>query len=160
MISGEDEVFLRDYELSYEMSLLDFHRFICADLGYDPMSMSSFFHSNERWEQQQEFTPMDMGNDAEGGPMAMESVTLGQLLRHSRERLIYVFDPLADRALFLELTGTVRADPALRYPRVIRSEGVPPAQYSSGPDAAAESIFDDAMADFFDFEGDDLYDED
>lgn len=161
MIGGEDDLFLRDYELPYDMSLLEFDSFVCTDLEYDPMSMSSFFRSNERWEQEQEFTLMDMGDEIGGGPIAMEKAVLGQILRQNRDRLIWVFDPLGDRALFLELTGTVKADPSVKYPRIIRKEGIPPAQFSADMDGVSgDSIFDEAMDGFFSFEGDDFYDDD
>ena len=162
MIGTEDEDFLRDYELPYTMNLLDFHRFICTDLGYDPMNMSSFFSSNERWEQEQEFTLMDMGGGFDGAPMAMEHVTLGQLLHQSHDRLIYVFDPFGERALFLELLGSVKGKDGTEYPRVSESRGEAPEQFNAGAaaDLSADSIFDEAMDDFSDFDGDDFFDDD
>ena len=159
MIYGGDEDFLRDYELPYDCSLLDFHRFICGDLGYDPMNMSSFFRSNERWEQEQEFTLMDMGGDIEGAPIAMEKVALGQILHQNRDRLIYVFDQLSGRAMFLELMGTVKSVPGVAYPQVSQSEGVPPPDLLELEDNPDGSLFDEVMDDFLDFEGDELYDD-
>jgi len=161
MISGENEDFLRDYEVSYAMSLLDFDSFICEDLGFDAMDMTSFFLSNERWEQEQEFTLMDMGSDIPGAPIAMENVTLGQILRKNHDRLIYVFDQLSDRVMFLELMGTIKTDPQAEYPRITKSEGIAPAQFIANMEGETnDSIFGDAMEDFFHFEGDDFYDDD
>ena len=160
MIFGGDDEFLRDYELIHDTSLLDFHRFICDDCDYDPMSMSSFFLSNERWEQEQEFTLMDMGGDVEGAPIAMEAVTLGQILHRNHDRLIYVFDPLSDRAMFLELMGTGKPTSEADYPRINKSEGMPPQEFLVNMDDNRDSIFDEVMDDFNDFESDDLYDDD
>jgi hypothetical protein len=160
LFDGDDQM-LRDYELPYDSSLLDFHRFICDDLGYDAMVMSSFFRSNERWEQLQEFTLMDMGGAGEDDPIAMENAVLGQVLRQNHDRLIYVFDQLSGRAMFIELMGTVKSLPEAVYPRLVRSEGAPPEQFDADAESAASaSLFDEAMDDFFDFEGDELYDED
>lgn len=161
MISGENEEFLRDYEVSYAMSLLDFDSFVCNDLGFDAMDMTSFFLSNERWEQEQEFTLMDMGSDIPGAPIAMEKVVLGQILRNNHDRLIYVFDQLSDRVMFLELMGTKKREPQSEYPRITKSEGIAPPQFTAdmGGDSD-DSIFGDAMEDFFHFEGDDFYEDD
>ena len=34
MLSDENDHFVRDYEVMYDMNLLDFHRFILRSLGY------------------------------------------------------------------------------------------------------------------------------
>ena len=161
LFSGDGEM-VRDYELPYDATLLDFHRFICEDLGYDAMVMSSFFRSNERWEQLQEFTLMDMGVVAadDEGPVAMERVTLGQVLHRNHDRLIYVFDQLTGRAMFIELMGTLRSTPGTVYPRVVHSEGAPPPQFDGDSDPTLPgSLFAEAMDDFYDFEGDEMYDD-
>jgi hypothetical protein len=163
MIGTEDEAFVREYEVLYTMTLLDFHQFICEDLRYDPMTMASFFASNERWEKGREFTLMDMGaGDDDLSPIPMERATLGQVLHHNHDRLIYLFDLFGERGLFLELMGTRVSDDDSAYPRVARSEGEPPAQFDLGevPVPAEESIFESVMDDFYDFEGDDFYEDD
>ena len=49
MLSDENDHFVRDYEVMYDMNLLDFHRFILRSLGYEPC-MASFFTADDRWE--------------------------------------------------------------------------------------------------------------
>ena len=63
MLSDEDDNFVRDYEVPYDMNLLDFHKFICEDLGYEDSTVSSFFLSDQMWERHTEFTLIDMGQD-------------------------------------------------------------------------------------------------
>ena len=104
MLSDENDNFVRDYEVPYDMTLLDFHNFILRSLEYEEC-MASFFTADERWEKLREFTLMDMDDGSEGAPAAMESVTLGQIIHNNRDRLIYLFDMFGDRAYFLELTG-------------------------------------------------------
>ena len=88
MLSDEDDNFIRDYEIPYDMTLKDFYRFICGDLNYNDKEMSSFFLSNDNWEKLKEFTSEDMGfgNDAEDelAPVAMENVLLGQIIREQK----------------------------------------------------------------------------
>lgn len=111
MLSDENDHFVRDYEVMYDMNLLDFHRFILRSLGYEPC-MASFFTADDRWERGREFTVEDMGGgDSETAPLAMERVTLGQLIHNNRDRLIYLFDLFGDRAFYLELVGAKNRRP-------------------------------------------------
>jgi len=159
VLSDENDAFVREYEVPYDATLLDFHLFICADLRFDPGHMTSFFLSDREWERHAEFTLHDMDEVGDpDAPRPMEEVLLGQVVRNERERLIYLFDQLEQRALYLELTATLRAEDRVDYPRVARSEGNPPAM-DGGPEGSGGSIFDDIMSEFNDFEGDDSYDD-
>ncbi len=52
---------------------------------------------------------MEMGDgESDTQPRLMEDVTLGQILHHIRDRLIYLFDMFGDRAYYLELTGCLQ----------------------------------------------------
>ena len=42
MLSDENDNFVRDYEVPYDMTLLDFHNFILRSLEYEEC-MASFF---------------------------------------------------------------------------------------------------------------------
>ena len=104
MLSDENDRFVRDYEVMYDMSLIEFEEFIREDLEYDP-AMTSFFTADNRWNKLREFTIEDMGDMGEEAPVPMASVVLGQLMHHNRDRLIYQFDMFGDRAYYLELIG-------------------------------------------------------
>ena len=160
MLSDENDRFVRDYEVQYDSTLLDFHRFILSSLEYEEC-MASFFTADDRWEKQREFTSIEMGGDGEEMPAAMEHVTLGQIIHNRRDRLIYLFDLFGDRAYYLELTGTHEAEKGASYPREIYAQAEAPDQYDPSKNRLDDegSIFDDAMGDFSDFEGDDSYDD-
>ena len=159
MLSDENDHFVRDYEVPYDMTLLDFHKFINRSLEYDDDGMVSFFTADQRWNRLREFTLMDMGENSEEGPVPMSEVTLGQLLHNNRDRLIYQFDMLGDRAYFLELTEAKKAEDGVVYPRTALEEGSVPDQYDPSENEEEGSIFDDMMADFNGFVGDDNYDD-
>ena len=127
MLSDENDRFVRDYEVLYDTSLLDFHRFILSSLDYEEC-MASFFTADDRWEKQREFTCMEMGIDGEEAP---------------------------------EFTGSYEADKDASYPREIFARAEAPDQYDPSRSRSDDegSIFDDAMGDFSDFEGDDSYDD-
>lgn len=146
MLSDEDDNFLRDYQIPYDMSLLDFHRFICRDLGYDPENMTSFFASDREWAKLREFTLVDMGiSDDPQAPAAMETTRLNEVIHRLHDRLIYQFDMLEDRSLYFELMAAQQEEgPA----NVMLAHGEAPDQFDPEDSPVNRSIFDEAMSDF------------
>lgn len=142
LLSDESESFLLDVEVPYDMNLLDFHNFIRKEVGYNPCEMASFFISDVEWEKLREFTLLDMGfempspDDDEDDdmddwkpPVAMEKVTLGQIIHEKFDRLIYVFDMFAERQFFIELLESKFIDESVVYPRTVDKQGVAPQQF-------------------------------
>ena len=160
MLSDENDRFLRDYEVLYDMTLLEFHEFLLEALEYEPC-MASFFTADDRWEKLREFTLMDMGEGGEDAPEAMDQIKLGQIIHRLRDRLIYLFDFFGDRAYYLELTGAFEAETGAHYPREVYAVADVPDQYDPSKTIIEDdgSIFDDVMSEFDDFAGDDSYDD-
>ena len=163
MLSDENDNFVRDYEVKYDMTLLEFHNFLIEALEYEPC-MASFFTADRLWEKKREFTLMDMGDGNNEIPVeSMEKVCLGQIIHEQRDRLIYLFDMFADRAYYLELTGAYKAEEGGSYPREIYARAEVPDQYDPSKNVVEESdeqsAFDEMMSDFNEFEGDDNYDD-
>lgn len=164
MLSDENDNFLRDYEVPSNMTLLDLHNYICRSLEYDANNITSFFTSNKLWEKLQEFTLMDMGAEPYDDPeqnaaLLMEDVTLADAMEHSN-RLIYHFDMIGDRALYLELLESYEEEGEDSRPRLTKTEESAPDQFIAADSLGdRESIFDEVMSDFDDFEGDEEYDD-
>ena len=160
MLSDENDNFVRDYEATSDTTLLDFHNFILASLEYEAC-MASFFTADGRWEKLREFTLMDMDDNAQTGATTMEGVTLGQIIRNKRDRLIYLFDLFGDRAYYLELTGMYEAEKEAFYPREIYAQAEAPDQYDPSKNRGTEggSAFDEVMDEFSDFEGSEMADD-
>lgn len=152
MLSDENDHFVREYEVPGDMTLLDLHRFLVRSLQYRDDGMASLFTSDKDWNRVREFTLVDMGGEGEAVPMA--DVTLGQVVHHDRDRLIYLFDMMGDRAYYLESTEAFVAAEGVKYPRVAFGNAPAPDQYEPSSGAAEGSIFDDVMDEFSDFEGD------
>lgn len=161
LISDEVDDFVREYEVPYDMNLLDFYNFMNDDLGYEE-EMASIFTSDSQWQKLREFTLFDMNLNPEEAPAAivepMDTVDLGQIIHKKFERLIYVFDIFEDRCFFIELIESKKREEDIDYPRVTVSDGEPPKQYEAAP-KREESIFDEAMGEFEEFEGDETYEE-
>lgn len=166
MLSDENDNFVRDYEVMYDMTLYDFHKFILSSLDYEDC-MASFFTADDRWERIREFTAVDMGDMGDMGvaeddnaPMAMDKVLLGQIVANNRDRLIYQFDMFTERAYYLELTGAKKPEEGFDYPRTSFENAPAPDQFDPDAVGADEgSIFKEMMGDFSDFDGDDSYDD-
>ena len=158
MLSDENDNFVRDYEIRGDQTLRDLHELILESLDYESC-MSSFFTSNEQWERQREFTLVDMGEHSAQAPLSMERTTLDEVVRSERQRLIYLFDMMGDRAYYLELIGLDREQEDGSYPREVFARGEVPDQWEAGfiDEANEDSIFDDAMGEFGEFESDDDY---
>lgn len=160
MLSDENDNFVRDFEVSHEMTLLELHKFIIESSEYDDC-MASFYTADEQWNPMQEFSLMDLGEESfDGAPVAMDKVTLAELVVSECNRLIYQFDMLADRAFYLEVVSVNQPNPELDYPRVSFENARVPDQYD--PDAVPAddgSIFDEIMDEFGEFDGDDNYDD-
>ena len=160
MLSDENDNFVRDFEVSHEMNLLELHNFIISSIEYDDC-MASFYTADEQWQPLQEFSIMDLGDEHfEGAPLAMEKVSLAELVVSECNRLIYQFDMIADRAFYLEVVSATQPNPELEYPRVSFENARVPDQYD--PDAVPAddgSIFDEMMDEFGEFDGDDSYDD-
>lgn len=162
LMSDEVEDFIRDYEVPFDMTLLQFHEYIRKDLKYNPCELASFFKSDVEWEKLQEFTLVDMGtegvdidpDDDIAPPVPMSEVKLALIMNDKFERLVYVFDMLNERSLYIELIESKFRDPEIQYPRTVLSEGAAPEQFKE-----EEDIFGEAMSEFSDFEGDDSYDD-
>lgn len=104
MLSGETDGFVREYEVPESTDLLQLHDLVCGDLGYDPFNFSSFFAADSGWNKLQEYTLEDMQDcDAGIAALPMEGTRLCDVLASGVSRLIFVFDMLSARELFLEV---------------------------------------------------------
>ena len=65
MLSDENDNFVRDYEVPYDMTLLDFHNFILRSLEYEEC-MASFFTAARRWGKTARVHPHGYDDGSEG----------------------------------------------------------------------------------------------
>ncbi len=159
MLSDENDNFLRDYEVPYDMNLLEFHKYLLETLEYEDC-VASFFVADPMWEKGQEFTVVDMEDHSEGAPLPMETSSLGQIMHKHKDRLIYLFDLFGDRAYYFEVTGASEIEEGIFYPRETYGQADVPNQYEASlVDGDDGSAFEDMMGDFSEFEGGDDYDD-
>ena len=108
IISDEVDDFLREIKIDSEASFYELHKAILGCTGYKDDQMTSFFTCDDDWEKEVEITLEDMGNDSsEEDSYLMKDTPLSELLEDEKQKMIYVFDPLAERVFFIELSEII-----------------------------------------------------
>lgn len=127
LISDEADHFLREIQINSDATFLDLHKAILESTGYPDDQMTSFFTCNENWEKETEITLEDMGGSSDVDNYVMSETALDELVEDEKQRLLYVFDPLAERVFFIELSEII---PGKSLPKAVctRKEGTAPRQ--------------------------------
>lgn len=107
IISDEVDNFRREIQIDSDATFLDFHNAILKSVGYPNDQMTSFFICDDNWEKETEVTLEDMGTSSDMDSWIMEETPLSDLLEDEKQHMLYIFDPLADRAFFIELTEII-----------------------------------------------------
>ena len=105
IISDEVDGFFREIKIDSDASFYDLHEAILKSVGYKDDQMTSFFICDDDWEKETEVTLEDMGGgSSEEDTYVMRDTRLSELLEDEKQKLLYVFDPLAERVFFIELS--------------------------------------------------------
>lgn len=162
IISDEADDFLREIKIDSEASFFDLHEAILKCTGYKDDQMTSFFICDDDWEKEIEITLEDMGNgSSEEDTFVMKDTKLSELIEDEKQKLIYVFDPLAERVFFIELSEIITGKD-LQHATCSRKEGNPPQQTIDFEEQMANNASLDLGEDFYgdqDFNIDELDEE-
>ena len=107
IISDEVDNFRREIQIDSDATFLEFHHAILESVDYPNDQMTSFFICDDNWEKETEITLEDMGTSSDMDSWIMEETPLSELLDEEKQHLLYIFDPLADRAFFIELSEII-----------------------------------------------------
>ena len=159
IISDEVDNFRREIQIDSDATFLDFHNAILASVGYPNDQMTSFFICDDNWEKETEVTLEDMGTSSDMDSWIMEDTPLSELLEDEKQHLLYVFDPLADRAFFIELSEIITGK-SLSEPVCTKLIGDAPQHVLDFDQLMATQVatttFDDSFSDDEDFDLDEL----
>lgn len=160
ILSDEVENFVRIISIDSEASFFDLHTAILDSVEYEKNQMTSFFMCSDNWEKEQEVTLMEMESSSEYDNLVMEDTKLEDLLSEENQKMVYVFDMIADRLFFIEMTEIVPRQ-SLAAAMVELSEGDAPIQALSDDVilAAPKTNFDESFYGDEDYELDELDDE-
>ncbi|NDW09902.1 plasmid pRiA4b ORF-3 family protein [Dysgonomonas sp. 520] len=103
LLSDEVDDFRREIQIDADGSFLDLHKAITQSVGYKDGEMTSFFICNDDWEKEREITLFEMDTTSEEDSFVMDGSRLGDFLEDEKQKLMYVFDYMTERAFFMEL---------------------------------------------------------
>jgi hypothetical protein len=126
IISQESKNFKLEVELADNQTFFDFHTIIQKSLGYESHQLASFFISDRKWLKLKEISMLDLGMNG-AAYFIMQKTRLQDLIHSKDQKLIYTFDFLNDRSLFIELTEIIM-EKNLKEPLVTSKTGDTPVQ--------------------------------
>ncbi|MDR0427713.1 MAG: plasmid pRiA4b ORF-3 family protein [Dysgonamonadaceae bacterium] len=129
LVSEEADHFRRDIRIDSESTFFELHEAILDAVGYNNDQLTSFFICDDDWMKKTEITLIDMDSNSEEDSYVMEACRLSELIDEEKQKLIYVFDPLAERCFFMELREIITGQTQIK-PQVVKSVGNPPEQLS------------------------------
>lgn len=125
VLDTEEDV-VRDILILENSRLSLMHKAIINAFGIAPGEMSSFFRSNDNWEQGEEISMMDF--NPENGQNALDQNILNQHFAEKGDRMLYVYDFLNLWTFYLELVDIHEPDQEKAYPRLVGKLGEAPAE--------------------------------
>ena len=160
LLSDEVEDFRRDIEIDSDATFLDLNKAILESVKFPDDQMTSFFICNNNWIKEMEITREDMGGMSEEENYVMGDTVIGDIVEEEKQKLMYVFDPLGDRAFFMELSK-IEFGKSIDKAECVKSAGEPPVQLLDINELLNTNTTTAASEDFNeDFYGSDDYNED
>lgn len=157
VLSDEVDNFKRELKISSEATFLDLHHALLETTKFRPDEMYSFFVCDDDWSKKIEITLFDMDASSEVDTYVMDKTALEELLEDEGQKLLYVFDYMTERALFMELKEIVPGQ-RLDAPVCSLAVGNPPEQSISMDEMEKRMVENTEIGE--DFYGDSDFNED
>lgn len=139
----DDDVF-RDIEIRETDTLEDLHNCISQSFGFDGLEISSFYLSDDDWNEGEEITMFDT---EEPDVRYMGNTLINEVVHEVQTKLIYVYDFLYMWTFFVELAEIVEEAEGTNYPNLMFIHGQIP---ESAPEKSFEAEDFDDFNDEFD----------
>lgn len=147
ILDSEEQDIFRDIMVDPNENLSHLAQVIIASFEIDTGEMSSFYLSDENWEQGEEIPMMDMGLSDEP-TLDMEKVMIGSSLGNPGQRMLFVYDFIAMWTFYVESVETAPIDEGMEAPYVSLSIGEAPEtapEKNFEGDKKKKGMFDDAF---------------
>ncbi len=135
LLSDEADNFVRIINIDSEATFLELQKAILDAVKYTHDQMTTFFICSDDWEKGQEITLIEMESSSEYDNLVMEDTRLEELISDEKQKLLFVFDIISERAFFMELTEIIPGK-NLAKPECVVTKGNPPIQISVHEDSA------------------------
>jgi len=154
ILSDEVDDFRREIKINANATFFDLHDAILKSVDYKEGEMSSFFLCDDNWEKEREITLVEMDTSSEEDSYVMNDCVLDDFLEDEKQKIMYVFDYMTERAFFIELTEIITGK-SLDKAVLSKSSGNPPEQFVEFDNVSAVSGSVDIGENFY---GDESYD--
>lgn len=105
-LSKEIDNFRLEIEAPSTATFLELNNLIINVLKYSKGEITSFFSCDDEWEPYQEITLVEMDLSSENDSYIMENTRLEEFLVDEGDKMMFVFDILNNRSLYLTLRET------------------------------------------------------
>lgn len=127
--SDKEEKFLMHIDADANNTFFQLHDSIQEVCKYDPLQPATFFLADEEWDKGIEIkmfatTP---GHPDSSDRWTMKKTKLGDLIKESEDKLIYIFDIYNQKSLYIELKE-VDMGKTINAPVITLSKGIAPVQ--------------------------------
>ncbi len=154
ILSDESEDFKREIKIDADATFLDFFHAIIAATGFSDKEMASFFICDDNWRKKQEFTLVEMDTSSDEDSLTMQESVLSDYLEDEKQKLLFVFDYLTERAFYIELSEIIPGK-NLKAPVCSVSQGEAPQQTAHFEEVKTDSGRLDTGENFY---GDESFD--
>jgi hypothetical protein len=130
VLSDKIEDFVLHIEADAGSTFFELHEAIQEACNYNPGELATFFLADEEWDKELEIKMFDDYSSKQIPSVQMKRTALGDYLKAKEDKLIYIFDIVNHKSLFIELTEIVMKD-KLSTPIVTYNRGIAPLQSTS-----------------------------
>jgi hypothetical protein len=155
ILSDEVDDFKREIKIDADNTFYDLYEAIIQSTGYSEKEMASFFLCDDNWRKEKEITLVEMNTDFDEDSYIMKDCVLSDFLEDEKQKIMFVFDYMNDRALYIELSEIITGK-TLKKPVCTVSEGEPPVQIKDIDETKQDSISSDLDENFYGDDGFDL----
>lgn len=141
ILDAQDDVF-RDIEILEESTLEDFHNSIVNAFGFDGNEMAAFYISDNEWNQGEEISQFDLGEELDSVRL-MNETTLDSVVSKNQRKLIYVYDFLSMWTFLIELADIAEIEDGRDYPNLMYVHGQIPTDAPDKEFVADKNEYDD-----------------
>lgn len=139
ILDADDDV-IRDVAIAGNATLFDLHILMVEAFDLDRGEMSSFFKSNDEWDQGEEISMMDF--DPTTGKNPLDNMLVQEAFAEVGSRMLFAYDYMNLWTFYLEATDVKDAIEGRPHPAVIGSVGQRPKQ-APQKEMRAEGLEDD-----------------
>ena len=130
IISDKVENFALHIDADAKNTFFELHEAIQDECKYDPSELATFFLADEEWDKGIEIPMFGSKSLKINSVVNMKNATLGDYLKEKEDKLIYIFDVINQKSLYIELNEIVM-EKKLNTPMVTFNRGLAPLQSST-----------------------------